>query len=569
MRCLINPMALFTQWTCLLIGVGCAFEGWAAPSPPQSIAEFPEKPVLVQLPDDELAAFFVRSAENRQNVVMRSSSDMGKTWSDEAPVLELSPEIGGWNLPEALVDRDGEVHLFFLNDAHTGIISTGEAQRPKAGQLRNKTLNIWHTRSTDKRTRWQEPKQIWEGYTGALNSVVQTRQGRILLPFSCLTDRTWSNRGEGLDAFTFRGQFDSTLVYSDDNGQTWQQPTERLKVPTPDIVSAYGAVEPVVIELLDGRLWMLIRTQLGRFYETFSANGEHWGEPRPSAITSSDSPAGIVRLSDERLVLFWNNCLRYPYAYGGRQVLHAAISSNDGRTWQGFREVARDPLRNEAPPPRGDHGTAYPFPIALHDGRALFVTGQGEGRVACKVIDPAWLTDTHQEEHFTDGLECWSVFGTKGVELLPHPEKAGVRVLTIRKLEKEWPACAVWNFPAGGTGSVRLRIQAQPGFGGLSVGITDHFSTPFDLEDVIYNLFGTTLEPDMLPVGQWCEVALQWDCTNETCRMFIDQTERAALRQTRVSHTPCYLRLRAIESDTQSGGCLIESVVADVTPAAP
>jgi len=167
-----------------------------------------------------------------------------------------------------------------------------------------------------RRETWRDPQRIWQGYTGALNSVIQLRSGRILLPFSYRTPRTWRNRGKGLDTFTFRGPFDCTLVYSDDNGDSWHLSSSSLKVTTPDIVSAYGAVEPVVLELDDGRVWMLIRTQLGRFYESYSGDGATWSEPRPTRILSSDSPAGLVRLTGGRIVLFWNKCLRFPYAYG-------------------------------------------------------------------------------------------------------------------------------------------------------------------------------------------------------------------------------------------------------------
>jgi hypothetical protein len=103
-----------------------------------------------------------------------------------------------------------------------------------------------------------------------------------------------------------------------------------------------------------------------------------WGQV--TDIVSSDSPAGIVRLVDGRVVLVWNQCLRHPYAYGGRQVLHAAVSGDDGATWRGYREVARDPFRNDPPPTSGDHGTAYPFPVATEDNVVIISTGQGEGR---------------------------------------------------------------------------------------------------------------------------------------------------------------------------------------------
>ena len=111
----------------------------------------------------------------------------------------------------------------------------------------------------------------WEGYTGSLNSVVQTRQGRLLLPFAYLTRRTWAERGDGLDAFWYAGQMNSTVLFSDD-GVGWRLSTPELKVQTPSI-GLYGGCEPVVVERADGGgLWMLIRTQLGRFYECESTD---------------------------------------------------------------------------------------------------------------------------------------------------------------------------------------------------------------------------------------------------------------------------------------------------------
>ena len=45
------------------------------------------------------------------------------------------------------------------------------------------------------------------------------------------------------------------------------------------------------IELRDGRLWMLMRTQTGFLYESFSRDqGENWSEAGPSRFISSSSP---------------------------------------------------------------------------------------------------------------------------------------------------------------------------------------------------------------------------------------------------------------------------------------
>ena len=182
-------------------------------------------------------------------------------------------------------------------------------------------------------------------------------------------------------------------------------------------------------------------------------------------------------------MLFWNKCRRYPYAFGGRHVLHAAVSEDEGRTWVGRREVVRDPLRNNPPPAGGHHGTAYPFPVALSSGTVIMVTGQGEGRIALVSVDPDWLCETRQETRSDLGLEDWSVFGCRGFGLEPSPDSTEKQVLGIRREHRDWPACGVWNFPLGRAGRIELGLWLRRGFGGAALMLADHFSVPLDPED--------------------------------------------------------------------------------------
>jgi hypothetical protein len=263
-----------------------------AASPPQRLS-VGERMVVVRLPDGTLMGCVHRVVDGLHEAAARYSKDNGLTWSEPETLLTVREGMG---VTEMLCDRDGEVHLFLLDEAGTGAVTQGEAERVLHNELIGRRLDIWYARSHDGRTRWDEPRMVWMGYTGALNSVIQMNNGRILLPFSWWTPRNWRNRGGGLKEFTFMGQFDSTLIYSDDGGATWAL-ANNLSVPVPDIVSAYGAVEPVVIQLKDGRVWMLIRAQTGRFWESFSDDGARWSEPQPTSIISSDSPAGSCALT--------------------------------------------------------------------------------------------------------------------------------------------------------------------------------------------------------------------------------------------------------------------------------
>jgi hypothetical protein len=274
--------------------------------------------------------------------------------------------------------------------------------------------------------------------------------------------------------------------------------------------------------------------------------------------------------------------------YGGRDALHAAISRDDGQTWRGFREVYRDPRRNDTPPRRGDRGTAYPVAVANVDGSVHLVSGQGGGRTAIRV-DPRWLEARRQEDDFSHGLDAWHVwkpFGpasgywrdrTAGAELIAHPDKPEARVLHIRKPDEKAADCAIWNFPAGETGKLTLRLRLNEGFGGASISLADRFFDPDDERGPSQAMYTLAIGSDgrsgdgiNLAVGQWHTLVLSWDLEKRECRVaYDDQPATVVPLATATRNGISYLRLRSSARDPDTAGFLIESVQADLGAGKP
>lgn len=477
-----------------------------------------------------------------------------------------------------LLDRGGELH-------EVTMVLRGSGRKPGVDRF----LDLWHRRTRAGRTEWAEPRMVWQGYTGALMGFIQLSSGRILVPFG-----QWiGSRPQAPPA----GSSVATAIYSDDQGETWEQSPARLTAPC---YAGYnganvGACEPSVTELADGRIYLLMRTQASFLYESWSADGSTWEEARPSRFPASHGPPGLVRLRDGRIVLFWNNAELPPRidgqgVYGGRDALHAAISADEGRTWQGFREVYRDALRNQSPPHSGDRGTAYPFGAYDKQGKIVVVAGQGEGRRNFIRFDPEWLGETRQADDFSHGLDAWHAFKTfgpargwwrdrtVGASLVDHPDKPGAKALCLRRPDEKDSDGATWNFPSGWKGRVTIRLLARQGFGGASIALGDRLFEPCDDNGERLSMFRLAIEPDgriaggtTLLADRWQTIELAWDLSLGQCTVLIDASREMTLPlNLPTANGICYLRVRSTADRVDPAGLLIESVDAEaLDPIAP
>ncbi|HEC42288.1 MAG TPA: exo-alpha-sialidase [Bacteroides sp.] len=246
----------------------------------------------------------------------RYSDDGGKSWSDE-DVIYFTNE-SGLNLMSVSLLRlnNGDIALFYLRK------NSVTDCRP--------VLRI----SSDEGKIWSEemmciPDRI--GYFVLNNDrVIQLENGRLIAPVAqhAAPDMEWTGHGV------------IQALFSDDNGSTWNA----SEIPAnPDSVTLQ---EPGVVALKDGRIMMFMRNNSGFQYLSYSSDqGETWTPAEVSIIRSPRSPATIERIpSTGDLLLVWNNNGgEDPATAGLRTPFNAAVSKDDGVTWDPIRTLADDP----------------------------------------------------------------------------------------------------------------------------------------------------------------------------------------------------------------------------------
>ena len=543
----------------------------AGDEPGEPVVIVQEPPVgILQRPDGSFAFYNLERGTVTSGDVVRHTL-AGEPVRFDPPLDFALP--AGTTRGRLLLDAAGELHDVYLEG------------RPENGRhvAVDRFIDLWHRRTTDGGRRWQQPRRVWDGYCGALMHFAQLPSGRIIAPFG-----EWvANRRTGPPT----GANVVTAMFSDDDGDTWRQSPARLTSPCRADYngSNYGACEPVVIKLADGRLWMLMRTQTGFLYESVSDDdGYTWREARPSRFHASTGPPGLTRLADGRIVLFWNNCQMPPKVdgagvYGGRDALHAAISDDEGATWHGFREVYRDPYRNDTPPKSGDRGTAYPFGAYDDRGRILLVSGQGRGRRNFVRFDPEWLTAISQSDDFSNGLDGWHVFKpfgpaarywrdrAVGPVLTAHPDIEGKHVLHVRRLDDKPADGATWNFPSGRSGRLVMRMMCRDGFDGASIALGDRMFEPTDDAGERLAMFRALIDSEgrvdaghSLALGSWHTLTLTWDLDASTCSLLTDGWHVDLPLQHTSTNGICYLRLRSTADAVDQAGFLVDRVEAVV-----
>lgn len=283
---------------------------------------------FVALPDGSLATV--------DKDGFRVSKDDGRTWSDPYPVCRgiHSTEPAAHRL---VLTSGGTLVLVYLDFTNFKFSWDDEAGEPRD----DCRLEVWAIRSTDGGKTWVDNQRLLDGYNANFFGFIQTSAGRLVVTLEHLVRNP--------------GRWVSCSFFSDDDGKSW---TRSNFIDLGGHGHHDGATEPTVAQLSDGRLLMLIRTNLGRFWEAISTDGgRYWRIIRPSTIDASSSPGQLLRLSSGRLVLVWNRMnpegKQWPLSKPGpasetaaswhREELSIAFSEDDGTTWTKPVVIGRQP----------------------------------------------------------------------------------------------------------------------------------------------------------------------------------------------------------------------------------
>lgn len=293
------------------------------------------------------------------------SKDEGKTWESHA-IFPAGQDFAIRRERVLLETRDGAIILAFMNDKERVWKWNKETSDADEGVK----LPTYVVRSLDGGKTWQNLQKLHDEWTGAIRDIIQTKNGTIVFTSMMILH----NPGHH-----------ATITYaSKDDGVTWRRSNV---IDLGGKGHHDGALEAAIEQLKDGRLWMLIRSNYGKFWEAFSEDdGVTWLVLQPSAIEASAAPALLKRVKSGKLILIWNRLLPegatdYPKIGGDgqfsehpvinhRDELSVAFSSDEGKTWSKPQVIA-------TAPEGARRDVSYPFLFEVKPGEFWLTSMRG------------------------------------------------------------------------------------------------------------------------------------------------------------------------------------------------
>ena len=263
---------------------------------------------------DLVCAWFGGAREGDHAVAIWMSRRTADGWS-KATVVVDEPDVPTWN-PVLFRDDAGCIWLFY-----------------QVGY----TCDTWSgfvIKSTDDGKTWSSPEIMPAGLFGPIkNKPIRLADGRIACGSSVESYNAWTGW---------------IHIYDPKSG-SW---SIRGPLAVPD--TPRGLIQPTLWEVMPGHIRSYLRStrEIGYICTSDSEdNGETWSVAERTALPNPNSGIDAVKLADGRVVLIYNHTQRTDKR-SGREIIHVAVSSDDGETWS-------------APWVIEDEGTEYSYPAVI------------------------------------------------------------------------------------------------------------------------------------------------------------------------------------------------------------
>jgi len=312
-------------------------------------------PAIVKLRSGKLLAF----AEARRkgagdfgdnDIVLKTSSDNGRTWSKQTVVADNGTLQASNSAP--VVDEldprypKGRIFLFY----NTGDRSEREIREGKG------TREVWYKTSTDEGRTWSEAVNItsqvkrsdWRAYANTPGHAIQLAKGkyrgRIFVPINY-------SKGEPQRDFT---DYMAAGFYSDDHGKTFHIAGD---------IGIAGSNEATASETSNGDILLNARNQRGdqkyRVTARSSDGGKTWKDAGFEKHLPDPVCQGSLLQIKGKIIAFTNNADQKD-----RNNLTLRISFDNGVTWKGSFLV------DGTSDPKGRDFTAY-SDIVMLDSKTI------------------------------------------------------------------------------------------------------------------------------------------------------------------------------------------------------
>ena len=306
------------------------------------------------------------------DVVIRRSTDNGKTWSDPLTIAEGKGLAKGYGDPALIKLHNGKILCLFAG-------MNGLWQSTPDSLIRT-----YMSESADNGVTWTSPRDItaqlygadcpdplrkkWMASFCASGQAIQTSKGRVMVVAAV---RESSERS-----------LNNYLFYSDDEGATWDVSQKAME----------GGDEAKVVELAGGSILMSIRNKHKgrRIYTLSHDNGITWSEAGKWEDLKDPACNGdMIRYSMEKKGTGKNILLHsIPFDEKERKNVSVYVSYDEGKTWPAGKTICAGP-------------SAYSSLTVLNDGTIGAYVEEGEPGMNLVYLNFSleWLTRNTNERN--------------------------------------------------------------------------------------------------------------------------------------------------------------------------